>query len=119
MECTPKTQAVQAFAAQMDGRHNTERSMTMNEINYIMAGDYLLPDLKLSDPPDAPPLGKYGQMHKNYLREEKPALYASLLLSERLYPLCREVDEAAAHRLATIKNREAAIEIILSELVYC
>jgi len=58
-------------------------------------------------------------MHKNYLREEKAALYAELLLTERLYPLCREVDEAAAHRLATIENREAAHEIILSELVYC
>jgi hypothetical protein len=56
-------------------------------------------------------------MHKKYLREEKPALYASLLLTERLYPLCRSVDEAAAHRLATIPDREAAHEIVLSELV--
>jgi hypothetical protein len=89
------------------------------ETTYTRIGDYLLPDICLSDPPDAPPLGRYGMMHKKYLREEKPALYASLLLSERLYPLCREVDEAAAHRLATIADREAAHEIILSELVYC
>jgi len=89
------------------------------ELTYEWAGDYLLPCLRLSDPPDAPPLGRYGMMHKTYLREEKPALYASLLLSERLYPLCREVDEAAAHRLAAIPDREAAHEIILSELVYC
>jgi hypothetical protein len=57
-------------------------------------------------------------MHKEYLREHKAALYAELLLTERLYPLCREVDEAAATRLAAIKNRETAHEIILSELVY-
>ena len=57
-------------------------------------------------------------MHKTYLRENKPALYSALLLSERLYPLCREIDEAAAHRLATIENREIAHEIILAELVY-
>ena len=88
------------------------------EITYTLVGDYYLPDLKLSDPPDAPPLGRYGMMHKNYLREEKPALYADLLLSERLFPLCREVDEAVAHRLATIADRELAHEIILSELVY-
>ena len=88
------------------------------KITYTAIGDYLLPDIFLSDPPDAPPLGRYGMMHKTYLREEKPTLYASLLLSERLYPLCREVDEAAAHRLATIENREAAHEIILFELVY-
>jgi len=88
------------------------------EITYTSIGDYLLPDIILSDPPGAPPLGRYGMMHKKYLREEKPALYASLLLSERLYPLCREIDQAAAHRLATIENREAARGIILSELIY-
>ena len=90
----------------------------MNELTYTRVGDYELPNLRLSDPPDAPPLGRYGMMHKEYLRREKPMLYSALLLSERLYPLCREVDLAAKHRLATIPNREAAHEIILAELVY-
>jgi hypothetical protein len=89
-----------------------------NDLTYTRVGDYLLPDITLSDPPDAPPLGRYGMLHKTYLREEKPALYAALLLTERLFPLCREIDEAAAHRLATIPNRDVAHEIILSELVY-
>ena len=88
------------------------------DITYTRMGDYLLPNIKLSDPPDAPPLGRYGMIRKAYLREHRPILYSQLLLSERLYPLCREVDEAAATRLATITNREAAHEIILSELVY-
>ena len=89
----------------------------MNDLSYTLVGDYYLPDIKLTDPPDAPPLGKYGMMNE-YLRREKSALYATLLLTERLYPLCREIDEAAAHRLATIPDRETAHEIILSELVY-
>ena len=88
------------------------------EITYTRVSDYYLPDIKLSDPPDAQPLGRYGMMYKPYLREEKPALYAYLLLSERLYPSCREIDTAAAHRLATIENRDTAHEIILAELVY-
>ena len=62
------------------------------QINYIPVGDYLLPAIKLSDPPDTPPLGRYGKMHKAYLREHRPILYNQLLLTERLYPLCREVD---------------------------
>ena len=90
----------------------------MSELTYIRAGDYLISGLKLSDPPDAPPLGKYGMMHKEYLREEKPILYSTLLLSEKLYPICREVDSAVKHRLTTISDRAAAHEIILSELVY-
>jgi len=88
------------------------------EIEYKQVGDYLLPLIALSDPPDAPPLGYYGMRHKEYLREWKPALYAQLLLSERLYPLCREVDEASANRLRTIPDREQAHEVILTELVY-
>ena len=90
----------------------------MNELTYTRIGDYFLPDLALTDAPCAPPLGRYGTMHKEYLRREKPALYATLMLTERLYPLCREIDEAAAHRLATIPDREAAHAIILNELVY-
>ena len=93
-------------------------SETNNSITYSLVGDYLLPNITLTEPPNAPPVGRYGTMHKEYLRREKPALYATLLLTERLYPLCREVDEAAAHRLAAIPDREAAHEIILAELIY-
>jgi hypothetical protein len=88
------------------------------EISYSQAGDYLLPNLALSDPPDAPPLGYYGKRRKAYLREHRPILYSRLLLSERLYPLCRAVDEAAAERLAAIGDPEIAREVILTELVY-
>jgi hypothetical protein len=91
------------------------------EITYTQRGDYLIPDLILSDPPDAPdapPLGRYGRMHKAYLKEHRPIFYSQLLLTEKLYPLCREIDEAAANRLRMIPDREQAHEVILAELVY-
>ena len=66
-----------------------------NKITYTLVGDYLLPDIKPSDP-EAPPLGRYGLMHKAYLQEHRPILYNTPLLTERLYPLCRKIDEAAA-----------------------
>jgi hypothetical protein len=90
----------------------------MSEITYTSAGDYLLPCIRLSDPPDAPPLGFHGTAHKEHLRTHRPALHATLLLSERLYPLCREVDAAAAHRLATIADGAAALETIAAELTH-
>lgn len=74
----------------------------MSSITYTRIGDYLLPNITLSNS-TGEPLGLYGQMHKEYLRKNKPALYSELLLSERLYPLCREVDRAAKNRLATIR----------------
>jgi hypothetical protein len=87
------------------------------ELTYTLVGDYLLPDIGLSDPPDAPPLGRYGRMRRAFLKEHRPALYAQLLLSERLFPHLRETDEAAAHRLAAIKDRLQAEETI-NELIY-
>ena len=89
------------------------------KLTYHRAGDYWLPDIRLSDPPGAPPLGRYGMMHKEYLLKEKPALYSELLLTERLYPLCREIDETARERLkrAGAHHREAE-EVIFAELVY-
>ena len=92
----------------------------MQDISYSSVGDYLIPNIVLNDPPPelVEPLGRYGRMHKAYLQEHRPILYSQLVLSEKLYPLCREVDEAAATRLAAIPDCEAAHEIILSELVY-
>jgi hypothetical protein len=88
------------------------------ELTYTWRGDYQIPDIVLSDPPNAPPLGRYGRLHRDYLREHRPILYNKLLLTERLYPLCREVDEAAQTRLNTIADYELVHEIILVELVY-
>jgi len=83
-------------------------------ITYTRVGDYLLPDIKLRDPPDAPPLGNYGMRHKEHLREHNPALFAQLLLSERLYPLCREIDDVARSR----RKLGMSGSEIMRELVY-
>ena len=53
-----------------------------NPMTYIQNGDYLIPDLKLSQQPEKP-LGKYGRMRKTYLKEHRPILYNQMLLSEK------------------------------------
>ncbi|MCL2165623.1 MAG: TnpV protein [Oscillospiraceae bacterium] len=92
----------------------------MSNIEYAPCGDYLLPLIKLSEPPPelVEPLGRYARMRRAYLREHRPILYSRLLLSERLFPHLREVDEAARSRLDTIADREQVHEIICAELVY-
>jgi hypothetical protein len=90
----------------------------MDEISYTQVGDYLLPNIVLSEPPNAEPLGLYGHMRRAFLKEHRPALYSKLLLTEKLFPHLRETDEAARRRLETIPDREIAREIILAELVY-
>jgi len=54
--------------------------MVIMGITYTRIGDHWLPDVFLFNPPEAPPLGYYGMVHKKYLQEENPALYATLLL---------------------------------------
>ena len=81
----------------------------MSELQYRTSGDYLIPDLSLSETAEMP-LGKYGRMRKTYLKEHRPVLFTNLLLSEKLYPHLREIDEAAQNRLETMipKLMEAA-----------
>ena len=92
----------------------------MEALTYTRHGDYLLPNIGLQEPPReiTPSLGRYGRKRRAFLKEHRPIFYASLLLSEKLFPHLREIDEAAAHRLAVIKNREQAEEIINAELIY-
>ena len=77
-----------------------------NPMTYIQNGDYLIPDLKLSEQPTKP-LGKYGRMRKAYLKEHRPILYNHLLLSEKLYPYLLEIDETAQSRLEQLMPRLA------------
>ena len=78
----------------------------MSQLTYRTNGDYLIPNLTLTEQ-ERQPLGKYGRMRKNYLKEHRPVLWNSLLLSEKLYPHLREIDEAANRRL----------ELMMSELM--
>ena len=77
-----------------------------NNLTYTRNGDYLIPDLKLSEQPEKS-LGKYGRMRKAYLKEHRPILYNQLLMSEKLYPHLREIDETANSRLEQMMPRLA------------
>jgi hypothetical protein len=70
----------------------------MTELSYQKNGDYLIPDLTLSEQ-EKTPLGKYGRMRKKYLQEHRPILWNQMILSETLYPHLREIDSAANSRL--------------------
>ena len=68
------------------------------EMTYTRNGDYLIPDLNLTET-EQKPLGKYGRLRKTYLKEHRPILWNKMILSETLYPHLREIDETANRRL--------------------
>ena len=65
-----------------------------SNLNYTQTGDYLLPNLTLHQPKT--PLGKYGRMRRNYLKQYRPVLYNSMLLNGSLYPTLTELEQTAA-----------------------
>ena len=69
-----------------------------NNLTYIRCGDYYIPDLTISET-ESKPLGKYGRMRRNYLREHRQVLWNTMILSDRLYAHLREIDDTANRRL--------------------
>ena len=64
-----------------------------NGIDYVLVGDCYIPDLKL--PEEERRIGKYGCMHREYLKENNPMLYNDLILSCQLWTYLTDVNEQA------------------------
>ena len=115
-------------------------------ITYTQAGDYLLPDIQLAEPPRelTEPLGRYGRMRKAFLKDHRTITYNGMLLKETLFPHLRETEEAAKVRLEQVMNlliernalpdkasdpmgwtammntlKAQTEEMVLNELIYC
>ena len=72
------------------------------ELTYTQCGDYLIPNLVLADTQEYY-IGKYGRMRRAYLKEYRPALYSTLLLTEKLFPHLAEIDAVCKNRLEIIE----------------
>ena len=88
--------------------------ITENGIDYILVGDYYIPDLKL--PEEHRPIGKYGRMHREYLREVHPARLNTLILTGELWTYLADLNEQAQERLDTIMEQMKAAEGVTEEL---
>ena len=83
-------------------------------INYIRVGDYFIPDLTL--PEEIRPIGRWGRMPREYLREHKPIQYNCLLLSGKLWTYLADLNEQAQDRLERMIDRMKAVEGITEAL---
>lgn len=61
--------------------------ITENGIDYVLVGDYYIPDLKL--PEEKRSIGKWGRMHREYLKKQFYGRYSSLLLTENFGAIWR------------------------------
>ena len=77
-----------------------------NGLWYEMIGDYYFPCLTVPAEEEQP-VGVWGQRHKRYLKEHRPALYNALLLSGKLNSFLADIDQQAQKRMDTIIQQMA------------
>ena len=85
-----------------------------NGLHYTLVGDYYIPDLKL--PEENRPIGRYGRLHREYLKQEHPARYSSLILTGKLWTYLADLNEQAEERLDLIIEQMKAAEEVTEEL---
>ena len=66
------------------------------ELTYTQAGDYEIPNIALSQ---AGSIGHYGRLRREYLKEHRPVIFNTLVLSEHLFPHLQEVERQAHDRM--------------------
>ena len=86
---------------------------SINNMDYVLVGDYYIPDLKL--PHEERPIGKYGRMHREYLKEHNPMRFNDLVLEGQLWSYLADLNEQAQNRLQLIIRQIQEAEAVTDE----
>ena len=82
---------------------------------YSQVGDYLLPDLKLSEEKQAN-IGVWGMRHKRFLKENHRVLYANLMTSGKLVAYLDDIEQQATAMFLRLVKELAEKENVTEEL---
>lgn len=86
-----------------------------NGLWYELQGDYYIPCLAL-DAVDTQPIGMWGRKHLRYIKEHRPVLHTSLILSGKLHSYLAEVDNRATTMLDCLVRQMAERESITEQM---
>lgn len=80
-----------------------------NGLDYTLVNDHYLPNLTAAATAEQDPTGRWGRLHKTYLKEQHPVRYNQLLLSGELDGYLAKLDKQAEEQLAlTIRQMQEA-----------
>ena len=80
-----------------------------NGLDYTLVNDHYLPNLTATAPTEQHPTGRWGRLHKRYLKEHHPIRYNQLLLSGELGSYLAKLDKQVAEQLAlTVRQMQEA-----------
>ena len=82
-----------------------------NGLDYNLVNDHYLPNLTAAAPAEQHPTGRWGCLHKMYLKEQHPIRYNQLLLSGELGGYLAKLDKQVEEQLAlTVRQmRDSAV----------
>ena len=86
----------------------------MQELNYICFGDYYIPDIRL--PEESRSIGRWGRMHRDYIKEHRPILFNGLCLNGNLWTYLANLNEQAQNRLEFIIEQMKASEGVTEDM---
>ena len=90
------------------------KTIMENGLEYTLVGDYFLPNLAL--PEEHRPIGKWGRLHREFLKTEHTVLFESLILNGRLWTYLADLNEQAQERLSLIVEQMKAAEGVTEDL---
>ena len=80
-----------------------------NGLDYTLVNDHYLPNLTAAAPTEQLPTGRWGRLHKRYLKEHHPIRYNQLLLSGELGSYLAKLDKQVEEQLAlTVRQMQEA-----------
>jgi len=86
-----------------------------NGLWYELQGDYYIPCLAL-DEEETQPIGMWGRRYLRYIKEHRPVLHTTLLLSGKLNSHLAEIDKRATEMFNRLVKQLAEREGITEQL---
>ena len=87
-----------------------------NSISYRRVGDYNIPNLILPTEEVNIRLGKWGMLHKDYLKKHNRAFFNVLLTQGKLYQHCAEIENQAQDMFDTLVEQMKKAEDVTEQL---
>ena len=81
-----------------------------NGLDYTLVNDHYLPNLTAAAPAEQHPTGRWGRLHKMYLKEQHPIRYNQLLLSGELGGYLAKLDKQVEEQLALTVRQMQVLE---------
>ncbi len=86
-----------------------------NGLTYDLVGDYYYPRLTVPEGPEGD-IGRFGRMHKSFLKEHRKGAFAELLMNGTLKQHLMDIDRQANEQIDLITAQLAKAEGVTEDL---